>query len=248
MEKVKTLYLDIETSSATVSTFSIWNTNIGINQISIPISMISFAAKWEGSRTTMFYSTFHNGKEEMVKQAHRLLSECDCLVTYNGNNFDIKHLNREFLQMGLLPPSPYKSLDLMVATKAKFRFMSNKLQWISTQLGLSGKVQHEGFGLWEKCLAGDKAAWNKMRTYNKKDVTLLEDLHKILLPWIDNGPNKALIDGVENGCRNCAGTNFERRGYYYTYACRYQRFVCKDCGKWSRSNKPLAGVTMVEAR
>ena len=245
---MKVLYLDIETVAATVSTWGLFQQNIGINQVSIPTRTLCFAAKWQSDRKCLFFSEFEMSHHDMIQEAWDLLNEADCVVGWNSTGFDLKHLNREFLQEGMLPPSPYKSLDLMMATKAKFRFLSNKLQWVSLQLGLSGKVQHEGFGLWEKCLAGDKAAWNKMRTYNKKDVTLLEDLHKILLPWIDNGPNKALIDGVENGCRNCAGTNFERRGYYYTYACRYQRFVCKDCGKWSRSNKPLAGVTMVEAR
>jgi hypothetical protein len=51
-------------------------------------------------------------------------------------------------------------------------------------MGLGKKEEHEGFGLWLKCEAGDKAAWKRMRSYNRKDVKLTEDLFLDYLPWI----------------------------------------------------------------
>lgn len=241
---MKVLYLDIETRAAEVSTWGLFNQNIGINQVKIPTSMISFAAKWQGKRKAKFYSDFHDGHENMVRAAHGLVDAADVLVTWNGRSFDEKHLNREFLEAGLRPPSPYASLDLMLATRRKFRFLSNKLQWVSTQLGLQGKVGHEGFDLWSRCLAGDPEAWALMRKYNVQDVVLLEDLHKILLPWIDGHPSVAAYDGVMNGCPNCGGIHLQSRGYVHTKQSRFRRLHCQDCGKWSRSTlrQPVTSV------
>jgi hypothetical protein len=38
--------------------------------------------------------------------------------------------------------------------KAHFRFLSNKLDYIVQYLGIGKKVEHEGFGLWRKVMAG----------------------------------------------------------------------------------------------
>lgn len=246
---MKVLYLDIETRAAVVNTWGLWNQNIGINQVDIPPSMICFAAKWQGDKKVEFFSDFHDGHEAMVRAAHALVHEADVLVTWNGRRFDEKHLNREFLELGLLPPSPYKSLDLMQAGKKKFLMLSNKLDWYAGHLLDDHKVAHQGFGLWKRCLAGEASAWAEMREYNRKDVTLLEDLHERLLPWIDSHPNVALHDGAdEPACPNCGGTDLRREGFSLTAQGKYQRYQCKGCGKWLRGTKRVDKVERVEAR
>lgn len=245
---MKVLYTDIETRAAVVSTWGLFQQNIGINQVQIPTSMICFAAKWKGSRKVEFYSDFHHGHDNMVKEAHRLVDEADVVVTWNGRSFDEKHFNREFAMAGLNPPSPYQSLDLLLATRKKFKFLSNKLDWVSQQLLGDRKVSHEGFSLWEKCLAGDEKAWNRMRTYNKKDVTLLEDLHERLLPWIDGHPNVALANGEEReACTRCGSTNIQWRGWGRSKVSEYARFQCGDCGGWGRSTRRTRGSGTTEA-
>lgn len=243
---MKTLYLDIETRAAVVSTWGLFNQNIGIGQVQIPTSMICFAAKWADRKTVEFYSDFHNGHDEMVKQAHRLLDEADVLVTWNGRSFDEKHLNREIMEAGLTPPSPYKSLDLMLSVRKKFRFLSNKLAWVSQRLELDGKLDTGGFALWDACLAGDAGAWAKMRRYNKRDVTLLQEIHDRIRPWIDSHPNVALYDGVEGGCPNCGGVDLQSRGFARTRQGSYRRYQCGACGKWTRGTVRVDGATRVE--
>lgn len=234
---MKILALDIETSPAEVYAWGLWDQNIGLNQIKRPTRVICFAARWIGERgRTLFFSEHHDGQYEMLLEAHALLEEADVVVHWNGTRFDIPHLNREFLEYGMAPPAPFAEVDLCNVVKRRFRFMSNKLQHISQELGLEGKVQHEGFDLWLKCMAGNEAAWAKMRRYNRRDVTLLEDLWDSLLPWLPQSvvPNHRLHD-AHAGCPRCGAPEAElqSRGYRYTAVSKFRRFQCQRCGGWS---------------
>ena len=122
----------------------------------------------------------------------------------------------------------------MLAVKSQFKFPSNKLDYVAQTLGVGAKVQHSGFELWRKCMAGDKKAWTEMKKYQIQDVDLLVDLYEILKPWIPGHPNRALHDGLEEGCLVCASQNLQRRGVARSASGTYQRFQCQDCGKWQR--------------
>src|SRR5690606_41747736 len=89
----------------------------------------------------------------MVKEAHRLLSAADAVIHFNGQRFDIPHLNREFVEAGLTPPSPYSQIDLLKVVKKNFRFPSNKLDYVTKKLGLDHKVQNGGHQLSVKGMA-----------------------------------------------------------------------------------------------
>lgn len=241
---MKVLYLDIETAPLQAYTWGLWQQNIGINQIIKPTEMICFAAKFRGEKKKHFYSIHHHGKQEMVEQAHCLLDEADVLKTWNGKTFDEPHLRREMLLAGLNPPSPLKHVDLFQVAKRQFRWPSNKLQYVSTALGLDGKVAHSGFDLWVKCLSDDPAAWRKMKTYNIQDVVLLEELDQKLLPWTPNPPSVTLHDGIENGCDRCGSTHLQSRGYSITQLGKYRRYQCQSCGGWLRSGKRVDSVDL----
>jgi DNA polymerase elongation subunit (family B) len=231
---MKILFLDIETSPNLAYVWGLFKQNISINQIEESTEMLCFGARWYGEKKVTFRSVHHHGKEEMLKEVHRLLDEADVLVGWNSKAFDSKHLKRELLQAGMLPPSPYKEMDLMLAVKSQFKFPSNKLDYVAQTLGVGAKVQHSGFELWRKCMAGDNKAWTEMKKYQIQDVDLLVDLYEILKPWIPNHPNTALHNGMEEGCLVCASSNLQRRGVARSSSGTYQRFQCQDCGKWHR--------------
>lgn len=231
---MKILFLDIETSPNLAYVWGLFKQNIAINQLEESTEMLCFGARWYGEKKVIFKSVHHDGKEEMLKEVHRLLDEADVLVGWNSKAFDSKHLKRELLQAGMLPPSPYKEMDLMLAVKSQFKFPSNKLDYVAQTLGVGAKVQHSGFDLWRRCMGGESKAWTEMKKYQIQDVNLLIDLYEILKPWIPNHPHTALHNGVEDGCVVCASTNLQRRGVARTTAGTYQRFQCQDCGKWQR--------------
>lgn len=232
---MKKLIVDIETSPNLADVWGLFNQNVGLSQLRDTTRMISFAAKWHKDPEIIFSSDFHNGRKEMVLSIHDLLSEADVAIHYNGMGFDEKHINREILlEMGR-PAAPWQSVDLLRVVKKKFRFSSNKLAHIAAQLGVENKEGHEGHTLWVKCMAGDREAWDKMRSYNRQDVVVTEQVYDKLLPWIDGHPNVNLYEGEDGLCPTCGSINIQKRGFTYTGISKFQRFQCTDCGKWSKS-------------
>jgi len=251
---LKVLGIDIETTPNLAHVWGMWDQNVGLNQLLEATEMMCFAAKWFGDPKIHFaagrYAVVPEGNTGlMVEKAHSLLNEADVVVHFNGKTFDVPHMNREFLLHGLTPPSPYKQIDLLQVVKRKFKFPSNKLEYVSRRLGLAGKVKHQGHELWIKCMAGDPQAWRKMRVYNKQDVILLEELYEILRPWIEPHPNIALYDDFEQDvCPVCGSSDLKPQGFAYTSMSKFQRFQCADCGKYSRSGKRLGAVDVREVR
>ena len=179
--------------------------------------------------------------KDFISLIYDMVDTADAIVHYNGQSFDMKHLNREFLLAKMDPPSPYKNIDLLRTMRQNFKFASNKLEWTSIQLGYEGKVQNRGMQLWLDCMAGDKSAWREMKKYNIQDVRLLEDMYDALLPWIKNHPNWGLyVDGDKNRvCTNCGSNKVKLNGFERTRTRTYQRYKCLRCGT------PLRGRTQL---
>jgi hypothetical protein len=235
---LKILHLDIETAPHKVYVWGLWKQNVAINQIVEPGYTLCWAAKWHGKSRVMFDSVHESKPKEMVKKVHALLDEADVVCHYNGTKFDIPTLNNEFLLFGLKPPSQYKEMDLLRTARGRFRFPSNKLDYIAQQLGLGSKTKHMGMDMWRDCMEGCDKAWSVMKKYNKQDVKLLEDLYLTLLPWIKNHPNWGLyLDPDRPTCRNCGSENVIKKGLERTTTVTYQRYKCNACGTPLRSRK-----------
>lgn len=243
---MRALVIDIETSPNLAHVWSLWNQNVSLSQLQEVGQVISFAAKWLDSKKVEYRSDFHDGHDVMIRRAHELFDEADAIIHYNGTRFDVPHLQREFLLAGLNPPSPHKNIDLLRTVRAQFRFASNKLDHVSAQLGLGGKVAHTGHDLWVRCMAGDAKAWALFKRYNIQDIALTEALYYRLLPWIVGHPHRGLIDGIAaQSCGKCGGTHLQKRGFEFTATGRFQRLQCQGCGAWSREARR---ITAVDAR
>lgn len=242
---MRILAIDIETSPNLAYVWGLWDQNVNLGQLVESGEMLCWAAKWIGEDEILFASKFHGTKKAMVNKAWKLLDEADVVLHFNGRRFDVPWLQREFLEFGLLPPSPFKHIDLLDTCKRQFRFPSNKLEYVSKRLGLEGKIKHEGFELWVKCMAGDADAWERMKEYNVRDVTELEELYAILKPWIKSHPSHGAMTG-EDVCPKCGCVELQKRGYSYTGQSKFQRFQCKGCGAYSRSTKSIERAAVVE--
>lgn len=234
------LYIDIETELHKSYHFGTWNVNINPSLILEPGGMMCFSAKFQDG-PNQFFSKWQHGKDEMVAAAHDLLDQADYVVHYYGSRFDIPHLNTEFLLAGMTPPAPFKQVDLKFVMSKNFMFPSNKLQYVSTAMGLDGKNKTD-IDLWVDTMAGDPKAQKKMEKYNRQDTDLLEELYHRLLPWVTSLPNRNLFDGL--GCVACGSSQVERSGDYKTALSVFDRYVCVDCGKWMRSSKRKGGVVL----
>jgi uncharacterized protein YprB with RNaseH-like and TPR domain len=197
--------------------------------------VLCWAAKWYGDESVMFDSVHRSKPKSMLNRIYKLINEADAIVHYNGTKFDMPTLNKEFLLHDLLPPSPYKQIDLLQTARRQFRFPSNKLDYIAKALGLGSKTHHKGHQLWIDCMAKQQEAWDVMEEYNKNDVVLLEKVYEKLKPWIKGHPNQGVYEG-ELCCPNCASRSYKRSGWAHTNSYKYQRFCCKDCGTWFRGS------------
>lgn len=234
----RVLVWDIENSPSLAHVWTLWNTNVNPGAIQIPSEVMCFAAKWLDTDDIYFRSTFHQSRAEMLAEAHRLLSEADMVISYNGRKHDSPIMNRDLLKAGYAPPSPYRHIDLDLTMKSVFRFPSHSLNYVSGELGIGQKVQHAGFELWRACIMdNDPAAWDKMMEYNIGDVLLTEKLYYRVQPWIRNHPSlSSMIDGDNTiRCPTCQSADFKREGFAYNQSSRFQRYSCNVCGRWFRS-------------
>lgn len=245
---MKILLLDIETSPMQALVFGLWDQNINFKNIITEGTVLCWAAKWYGSDEIMFDSIYQSKPRDMIKGIHALLDECDATITYNGINFDHKHLNSQFLLHNLKPPSPFKTIDLLRTIRGRFKFPSNKLDYVTRRLRIGSKVDHEGMELWKKCMEGNSKAWKKMREYNENDVFIMEQAYKKVLPWIKNHPNmNHFSDRDDPVCNTCGHDVLHKRGQGISATGVYQKYQCYKCGSWSSGTRMLRKAVQIKA-
>ena len=229
------LVIDIETSPASGYIWKLFDVNVSLSQLIDTSKVICFAAKWVGEKKVIFASNQEDTHKAMIKKAWDLFNEADAVIGYNSKNFDCKILNKEFILSGFPPPAPYKHIDLLQTMKNKFRFMSNKLDHVSQELGIGKKTSHQGFELWQACMNDDVNAWKLMKKYNINDVKLTEELYNKVKGWLKTTFNFN-EHSEEMVCPNCGSHNVTKNGTYKSPTKAYQKYVCNDCFAHSKSN------------
>jgi hypothetical protein len=245
MSDMKILVLDIETSPNLCYAWDsqLWSGHIPMDFIVEPTYMMSWAAKWVGGARVTYRDC---GAPDFLDTIWKMINEADAVVHFNGNRFDMKHLNREFIEAGMMPPSIPHNIDLYTVVKKHFKFPSNKLDYVSQRILKEGKVKTGGsWSLWLACLNDEAWAWKKMKEYNIGDVELTERLYLKLRGWITNHPNHGLyIEDQENPvCRNCGSEHVVAKGCEYTTTgvLAYQRYKCRGCGANLRGREAVKG-------
>lgn len=134
----------------------------------------------------------------------------------------------------------YVTIDTLKVARSKFRFQSNRLNYIAEFLGLGGKIKTE-YNLWKDILLrNDKIAMEKMIKYCKKDVTLLEQVFKALRGHMIPKTHYGVIFGEDRGtCPECGSDDLMRNNKVITATglTRIQ-YKCKTCNKYhSKTDK-----------
>jgi len=243
--KPKILFYDIETSPNLAYVWGMYEQNVIAYKKEW--ELLSFAYKWQGeSKVTCITRKNQKDDKTLLLHLHKILSQADIVVAHNGDQFDNKKANARFIIAGLPPVTPYRSIDTKKVAKAHFNFNSNSLDNLGKTLKLGQKAKHEGFDLWLGCMANKPSAWKKMIHYNKQDVVLLEKIYNKMLPFINNHPNVAQIEGKPDGCPKCGKTTtLQSKGFRYTTAGTYRRFHCIGCGGYCRSRLPIKSIKPV---
>ena len=244
------LLYDIESSLQTVTCFQLkYNDFIDPDSILQERHVISVCYKWLGENKVHSISLLDNPRcfakdphddGYVLQQFHKVLMEADCLITHNGDKFDLPYLKTRMLFHGLPPLPPIASVDTYKVAKQGLFFNSNRLDYLGKFLGLGAK-KPTSKGLWMRVLRGDKGAIREMVSYNAQDVILLEKVFMKLRPYVSNHVNRELFGAV--GCPRCGNTKVQSRGVHRAITKVYRRWQCQNCAGWFRTLKADSGTT-----
>jgi len=235
MKATKILVIDIERLPGLARAWDQKTRFIHINNFTRLPSLLCFAAKWHGSRTTEFHAAWDD-HDAMVRRAWELYDEADIVVTYNGVRFDNRHLKSEWLLAGFPPPRPWKDVDLFAVNRSTFGFESKSLQHLCYRLGLDLKSGHYDAVMAEKCMDGDATSQRTMKRYNIGDVKITEQAWLRLRGWMPGHPMPGgPVESGELSCNQCGGSDLERNGWYRAAVQEYAAYRCRTCGANVRS-------------
>jgi len=240
--KPKILFLDIETAPLRSFTWGLWKQNISLSQIISNWYIISWAARWLGDETV--FSEVLTSQEAIAEDDFRIvhslwytLDQADIIICHNGDAFDIPKINTRFVLHGLMPPSPYRTIDTLTIARQRFGFTSNKLDFLAKFFGYEGKASTT-FSLWEDCMIGDNDALHYMDSYCKQDIITLEQVFMKLRPYAKGLPNLDMYqDAPVSACPVCGKQHLKEvpDKFFYTQAVKYQVYRCSDCGGLARA-------------
>ncbi len=229
----KIITLDIETAPAQSYHWRFWNENIGIGQNIRPTYMLSYVLKVNNGKCVYR----KHDDPDFLTVLYDTLEQADAIVTYNGDKFDMPHVHRELVEAGYTPLRPVPSIDLIKTVKKRFKFASNRLDYVCSVLLGERKLDTGGFDLWPAFMNGDPKALKLMRRYNIKDVNLTWKLYKYLRPWIINHPYLGGFaeigdDEIHYECPVCNFHQFPDNHQRRTRCFAIRQIRCDDCGHW----------------
>ena len=241
----KILIFDLENAPSKASVWRMWKQNINNEQITEEWYMLSWSAKWLFS--TEIYSDVLTpeeaieGKDERIMESlWEYIDEADILIGHNINQFDVLKMNTRFVVNGIIPPSPYQTIDTLLAARKNFSFTSNKLDYLCKQFGVAQKADNGGLKRWLGCMEGSPHDLIDMEAYNRQDIIATEELYFAMRSYIKTHPNLALyMDNDMDACYKCGSRNivYLKDKFYYTNVNKYSVYRCKECNSIGRSRQ-----------
>lgn len=230
-EKLKILVLDIEWRPAKAYVWSPWKINIYDDQVIEGDGLLCVGAKWYGEKEVQVFTEWELGHREMLERTRQMMSEAHAIVTYNGDKYDLRKLDGEFLLHKMKLPPPCPSIDL-IKTIRKQGFFRNSLKFIAPHLGVGKKLENGGMNLWRKVEEGDGKAQDTMKRYCAQDVRITDRLYGRIRSYIKNHP--MLGDAGSGSCPSCGSTHYQHRGFNRSRYFKTQRLHCQApaCGHW----------------
>lgn len=238
----KRLFFDIETSP-NIGFFwqAGYKLNVPYSNIIKERAIICICYKWAGDKKvySLNWDSSQDDKE-MLEQFMVIANSADELVGHNGDKFDLPWIRTRCLYHGIPCFPSYNTIDTLKSARSKFRFNSNRLDYIAKYLGFGGKTD-TGFDLWKNIvLHSDKKALKKMVDYCKNDVVILEKVYNHIANYIPHKTHYGALAGNKYSCPECATDNLTVSKRRYTAAGILKiQLVCGDCGKYHTVSKTV---------
>ena len=237
MTKRRRLYFDIETSP-NIGLFweAGYKKNIDYSNIIKERAIICICYKWEDEKATEALTwDAKQCDKRMLEKFIKIANSADELVGHNGDKFDLAWIRTRCLFHGIEMFPNYVTIDTLKVARNKFRFNSNRLNYIAKFLGIGQKI-HTEFDLWKAIvLEKDKAAMDKMVKYCKMDVILLEKVYKHLATHIAPKTHYGVIFGSDRkSCSECGSDHLIRHvNRISASGVKKVVYKCRTCGKYN---------------
>jgi DNA polymerase elongation subunit (family B) len=233
--KRRRLYFDCEVS-ANVGLFwqSGYKLQIGTENIIKERAIICICYKWEDDNE-VYYLQWDSKQDDkkLLQEFINVANTADELVGHNGDKFDLAWIRTRCLFHNIQMFPTYNTIDTLKVARSKFRFNSNRLDYIGKFLGL-GQKNHTNFDLWKDIMIKNcKKAMNTMIDYCIQDVVLLEKVHKALNNHIPSKTHYGVIFGQDRGsCPECGSDDIVINKRRTTASgVKKIQFICKTCFK-----------------
>lgn len=234
-KKFKRLFFDIETSPNVVFSWNIGHdVRIDHNNIIKERAIICICYKYEHEKTVHALTWDKGDDKAMIEKFAEIMNSADEVVGHNSDSFDIKWVRARAALHGISIAPDLVTLDTLRMARGKFRFNSNKLDYLGQYFGLGSKLP-TGFALWKSIVMdNDPKAMATMVRYCKQDVRLLEDVYHKLTPYTINKSDVASIEGKHGlNCPECTSSSVVASGTRLLVGgLRKHRYQCKACGKY----------------
>lgn len=232
----KRLFFDIETSPNLGLFWEAgYKKNIDYSNIIKERAIICICYKWEGEKEchALTWDSKQSDKK-MLGDFVKIANESSEMVGHNGDKFDLAWIRTRCLYHGIDMFPNYVTVDTLKVARSKFRFNSNRLNYIAKFLGIGQKI-HTDFDLWKNIMLNkDKTAMDKMVKYCKNDVILLEKVYKHLQAHIVPKSHFGVMYGTDRGnCPECGSDELiiQQTRYSATGVKKYV-YQCKTCYKY----------------
>lgn len=204
--KRRRLFFDVETSP-NVGLFwqAGYKQKIDYSNIIKERAIICICYKWEEEKEV--YGIHWSAKQDdkkILQEFIEVANQADELVGHNGDKFDLAWIRTRCLHHKIPMFPTYQTIDTLKISRSKFKFNSNRLDYIAKFLGIGGKIKTD-FNLWKDIvLSNSGSAMEKMIKYCKKDVILLEKVFKELRGHIEPKTHYGVRFGQDRGsCPEC---------------------------------------------
>ena len=233
--KRRRLFFDIETSP-NIGFFweAGWKKQIDYSNIIHERKVICICYKWEDEKQV--YSLTWDRKQcdkKMIQDFIEVANMASELVGHNGDRFDLAWIRTRCLFHSIEMFPKYITFDTLKISRSKFKFNSNRLNYIADYLGIGQKIKTE-FSLWKDIVLNkDQKAMEKMVKYCQKDVVLLEKVFSRLRSHVEPKTHYGVLFGQDKGtCPECGSDDLvvSMRRTTATGLKKIQ-YKCKTCNR-----------------
>ena len=232
----KRLFFDIETSPNIGLFFEAgYKKNIGYESILKERAIICICYKWEDQTEVGFlHWDSKQSDKKMLEKFIQIANSADELVGHNGDNFDLKWIRTRclFHKIDMFPS--YTTIDTLKVSKSKFKFNSNKLDYIGQFLGIGKKIKTD-YSLWKEILLNNSSKHMAlMIKYCQQDVKLLEKVYKKMSSHIAPKTHFGVIFKADRGdCPECGSDHLRLATTKITATGKKRlQYQCQTCHKY----------------